>query len=39
MLLKPESPLPAAFQSVIKVELNEDIPVQLPYVTRHILSK
>jgi hypothetical protein len=39
MQLKPDAPLPAAFQYVIKVKLNEGIPVQLSYVTHHILSK
>lgn len=39
MGLRPEEPLPAAFQYVIKVKLNEGVPVQFSYVTHHILAK
>ncbi len=39
MQLKPGEPLPAAFQYVVKVKLNEGVPVQYSYVTHHILSK
>jgi hypothetical protein len=39
MGLKPEEPLPAAFQYVIKIKLNEGVPVQFSYVTHHVLAK
>jgi hypothetical protein len=39
MGLKPEEPLPAAFQYVIKVKLNEGVPVQFSYVTHHVLAR
>jgi hypothetical protein len=39
MGLRPDEPLPAAFQYVIKVKLNEGVPVQFSYVTHHILAK
>ncbi|MFN0107914.1 MAG: hypothetical protein ACKVZH_03600 [Blastocatellia bacterium] len=32
-------PLPEAFQAVIKVKLNEGVPVQLSYVTHHVLAR
>jgi hypothetical protein len=32
-------PLPQAFQAVIKVKLNEGVPVQLSHVTHHILAR
>jgi hypothetical protein len=38
MKLDPAQPLPKAFQVVIRVKLNEGIPVQLDYVTHHILA-
>ncbi len=39
MKLDPASPLPRAFQVVIRVKLNEGVPVQFSYVTHHILSR
>lgn len=39
MRLTPDAQLPAAFQYVVKVKLNEGVPVQFSYVTHHSLSK
>lgn len=39
MSLTPGQPLPEAFQTVIKVKLNEGVPVQLSYVTHHVLAR
>jgi hypothetical protein len=39
MGLKPSEPLPAAFQYVIKVKLNEGVPVQFSYVTHHVIAR
>lgn len=39
MRLRPDLPLPAAFQYVIKVKLNQGVPVQFSYVTHHVLSQ
>jgi hypothetical protein len=38
MKLDPAKPLPQAFQAVIRVKLNEGVPVQLSYITHHILA-
>lgn len=38
MQLPPATPLPSAFQYVIKVKLNEGVPVQLSYVTHHVIA-
>jgi hypothetical protein len=38
MNLKPDAAWPAAFQAVVKVKLNENVPVRLDYVTHHILQ-
>ncbi|MDX2043914.1 MAG: hypothetical protein SF097_22055 [Acidobacteriota bacterium] len=39
MNLTPGQPLPEAFQAVIRVKLNEGVPVQLSYVTHHVLAR
>ncbi len=38
MKLDATRPLPKAFQAVIRVKLNEGVPVQLGYVTHHIIA-
>jgi hypothetical protein len=38
MKLDPAKPLPNAFQAVIRVKLNEGVPVQMNYVTHQILA-
>lgn len=38
MKLDPAKPLPKAFQVVIRVKLNEGVPVQLSYVTHQIVT-
>jgi hypothetical protein len=37
MKLDATKPLPQAFQAVIRVKLNEGVPVQMNYVTHHII--
>ncbi|HEX4947650.1 MAG TPA: hypothetical protein VFZ34_13350 [Blastocatellia bacterium] len=39
MKLAAGAALPAAFQFIIKVRLNDRVPVQLSYVTHHLLTK
>lgn len=38
MKLDPAKSLPKAFQAVIRVKLNEGVPVQLSYVTHHVFA-
>ncbi len=38
MKLDPVKPLPQTFQAVIRVKLNEGVPVQMSYVTHQILA-
>ncbi|HEX4947653.1 MAG TPA: hypothetical protein VFZ34_13365 [Blastocatellia bacterium] len=38
MKLDATKPLPKAFQAVIRVKLNEGVPVQMSYVTHQILT-
>ncbi|MDX2041925.1 MAG: hypothetical protein SF097_11780 [Acidobacteriota bacterium] len=38
MKLDAAKPLPKAFQAVIRVKLNEGVPVQMNYITHHILT-
>jgi hypothetical protein len=39
MKLRPDDALPAAFQFIVKVRLNDRVPVQVSYVTHHLLTK
>lgn len=39
MNLRADEALPVAFQFIIKVRLNDRVPVQLSYVTHHLLTK
>ncbi len=39
MKLRADEPLPTAFQFIVKVRLNDRVPVQLSYVTHHLLTK
>jgi hypothetical protein len=37
--VRADEPLPTAFQFIVKVRLNDRVPVQLSYVTHHVLTK
>lgn len=39
MQLNEKAPWPPAFQAVVKVKLNESVPVQLSYVTHHVFAR